>query len=141
MSAIQFTTDQIIFRLKNKSRYQTWIERIILSHQKFPSKVDFIFTNDTFLSSMNKQYLNQTYSTDIITFNYNSGHYISGDIFISIDRIKENASIYNIDFDKELERVMIHGILHLLGFNDKSEREKKLMTKKENEALEILNNI
>ena len=96
------------------------------------------FVSNFFLSELNKQYLNQTYLTDIITFNYNSGHYVSGDIFISIDRVKENAQIYKIDFEKELERVMVHGILHLLGFKDKSEMEKKIMTRKENEALEIL---
>ena len=110
-------------------------------YHKFPGDIQYIFCDDTFLAEMNQQYLQHDTLTDIITFNYNSGHYISGDIFISIDRIKENAATYKTTIEDELHRVMIHGILHLCGLNDKSPKDKKLMQEKENEALEILTRV
>lgn len=138
MSAIQFVNKKTRFKLKEKERIASWVERVVLMYHKFPGDIQYIFCDDTFLAEMNQQYLQHDTLTDIITFNYNSGHYISGDIFISIDRIKENAATYKTTIEDELHRVMIHGILHLCGLNDKSPKDKKLMQEKENEALEIL---
>lgn len=140
MSVIQFTSSKTPFRLKNSSRYKTWIERMILSYHKFPGEIEFIFTSDNILAEMNEKFLNHHEFTDILTFNYNAGIYVSGDIFISIDRVRENALTFQLQFETELERVMIHGILHLLGFDDKSPISKKRMTKMEDESLLILAN-
>jgi probable rRNA maturation factor len=137
MGNISFTTKNIRFVLKEKPRVSTWIERTVLMHHKFPGDIQYIFCDDAFLAEMNQQYLQHDTLTDIITFNYNSGHYISGDIFISIERIKENAVTYKTSTEEELHRVMVHGILHLCGFNDKSPKDKKIMQEKENEALQI----
>lgn len=141
MSAIQFVNKKTRFKLKEKERIASWVERVVLMYHKFPGDIQYIFCDDTFLAEMNQQYLQHNTLTDIITFNYNSGHYISGDIFISIDRIKENAATYKTTIEDELHRVMIHGILHLCGLNDKSPKDKKLMQEKENEALEILTRV
>lgn len=141
MAAIQFATKNTTYKLKEKERIATWVERVILMFHKFPGDIQYIFCDDDFLAEMNQQYLEHDTLTDIITFNYNSGHYISGDIFISIDRIKENAATYKTTIDEELHRVMIHGILHLCGLNDKSPKDKKQMQEKENEALEILTRV
>ncbi|MBK9505370.1 MAG: rRNA maturation RNase YbeY [Chitinophagales bacterium] len=141
MSTIQFVNKKTRFKLKEKERIASWVERVVLMYHKFPGDIQYIFCDDTFLAEMNQQYLQHDTLTDIITFNYNSGHYISGDIFISIDRIKENAATYKTTIEDELHRVMIHGILHLCGLNDKSPKDKKLMQEKENEALEILTRV
>ena len=141
MSAIQFVNKKTRFRLKEKERIASWVERVVLMYHKFPGDIQYIFCDDPFLAEMNQQYLQHDTLTDIITFNYNSGHYISGDIFISIDRIKENAATYKTTIEDELHRVMIHGILHLCGLNDKTAKDKKLMQEKENEALEILTRV
>jgi len=141
MSKVSFVSNNTTFKLKQAVRHRTWVERIIIANHKFPSEIQFIFSNDTFLADLNKKYLNHSTFTDIITFNYNSGHYISGDIFISIERVKANAEKFKADFNSELQRVMIHGILHLLGYNDKTDAEKKKIRKKEDEALLILNQI
>ncbi|MEI2673377.1 MAG: rRNA maturation RNase YbeY [Chitinophagaceae bacterium] len=141
MSAIQFVNKKTRFKLKEKERIASWVERVVLMYHKFPGDIQYIFCDDTFLAEMNQQYLQHDTLTDIITFNYNSGHYISGDIFISIDRIKENAATYKTTIEDELHRVMIYGILHLCGLNDKSPKDKKLMQEKENEALEILTRV
>ena len=141
MSNVTFVSNQTDFKLKQASRHRTWVERIIIANHKFPSDIQFIFSTDDFIADLNKQYLHHSTLTDIITFNYNSGNYISGDIFISIDRVKENAEKFKTDFYPELQRVMIHGILHLLGYNDKTEAEKRNIRKKEDESLQILDRI
>ncbi len=141
MSTVSFVSNETTFKLKQASKHRIWVERIILANHKFPSQIQYIFSTDDFLANLNKEYLKHSTLTDIITFNYNSGHYISGDIFISIDRVKENSQKFNVDFYSELQRVMIHGILHLLGYNDKTEAEKKKIRKKEDECLLILNKI
>lgn len=141
MSAIQFVNKKTRFKLNEQERIASWVERVVLMYHKFPGDIQYIFCDDIFLAEMNQQYLQHNTLTDIITFNYNSGHYISGDIFISIDRIKENAATYKTTIEDELHRVMIHGILHLCGLNDKTAKDKKLMQEKENEALEILTRV
>ncbi|MFN0275131.1 MAG: rRNA maturation RNase YbeY [Chitinophagales bacterium] len=132
---IQFTNLLKSFTLKNPKKTSLWIEHVINSHGQFPGEISYIFCDDAYLSILNKQYLHHTSLTDIITFNYNTGHLINGDIFISIQRVTENAKKFSTSVDEELRRVMIHGILHLLGFDDKTESSKKKMTSEENSAL------
>jgi len=112
-----------------------WIKNTIKKEGREPGEITFIFCSDDYLLEINKQYLDHDYYTDIITFDYVEGKEISGDIFISVDRVKENAATFGVDFQNELNRVLVHGVLHLLGYKDKSADEKKLMTSKEDEYL------
>lgn len=117
--------------------FALWISKICELEGKKTEEISVVFCSDKYLLEMNKQYLDHDYYTDIITFDYYTED-ISGDLFISIDRVKENSEINNVSFDNELKRVVAHGILHLLGYGDKSEEESKLMRKKENEALALI---
>lgn len=114
-----------------------WLENIINSEKKILGEIVFIFCRDEYLLDKNIKYLKHNTLTDVITFDYCIDDVISGDIFISIQRVKENARIYKIPFLKELDRVMIHGLLHLLGYNDKEKSESDRMTKKEDFYLNI----
>lgn len=114
-----------------------WLENIINSENKILGEIVFIFCRDEYLLDKNIKYLKHNTLTDVITFDYCIDDVISGDIFISIQRVKENARIYKIPFLKELDRVMIHGLLHLLGYNDKEKSESDRMTKKEDFYLNI----
>ena len=132
---IQFTILEKSLQLDEQSKIKLWVEHIINAHQAFPGNINFIFCDDAYLAELNQKYLKHKSLTDIITFNYNKGHLISGDVFISIERVKENAGIYNTGFQDELKRVMIHGILHLLGMDDKTDAGVKKMRQAENAAL------
>lgn len=114
-----------------KGDLRNWINSAIKEEKRKTGDLNFIFCSDEYLLHINRQYLEHDYYTDIITFDYVSGSVISGDIFISVDRVSENAEIYKVSFEEELERIMIHGVLHLLGFQDKGAEHKKIMTKKE----------
>ena len=138
MTGIQYTSTKTKFRLKDKERITIWLEHLIGTKHKFPGNLTFIFCSDDYLLAMNKQYLAHDTYTDIITFNYNEGHYISGDIFISVDRVKDNAESYKTTFEEELHRVMAHGVLHLLGYNDKTPSDAAEMRKMEAYALELM---
>lgn len=124
--------------LKKKKVVRSWVEKVIAAHHHYPGQLDFIFCSDNYLSSINKTYLNHDEFTDIITFNYNIGQQISGDIFISVERVAENAADLSIPFEKELARVMIHGVLHLLGYKDKTTAEMKAMRTAEDTYLSWL---
>ncbi len=104
---------------------------IIKNEQKFPGEISVIFCSDNYLLKINEQYLNHNYYTDIVTFNYVENSVISGDLFISVHRVDENANQMGVNFDEELYRVMFHGMLHLCGYNDKTNAEKKVMREKE----------
>ena len=118
--------------LKIKNKFiQENIESIILAEKKMPGDISLIFCSDEYLLNINKQYLNHNYYTDIITFDYCENLVISGDLFISVDRVRENAGTYNVAFKNELFRVIFHGILHLLGYNDKTQEEKAEIRQKE----------
>lgn len=104
---------------------------IIKSEQKFPGEISVIFCSDNYLLKINEQYLNHNYYTDIVTFNYVENSVISGDLFISVHRVDENANQMGVNFNEELYRVMFHGMLHLCGYNDKTNAEKKVMREKE----------
>ena len=120
---IQFFSEQTDFNLPKQSDVSDWISLCISKKGKKTGSLNFIFCTDEYLLTLNKEYLNHDTYTDVITFNYVEGETVSGDIFISIDRVEENASDLNIDFKHELHRVIIHGVLHLIGYSDKSPEE------------------
>jgi probable rRNA maturation factor len=124
----------------NRSNYKNWIKQIVLSENKKSGTITYIFCNDEYLLSINKQYLNHNYYTDIISFDYSNSNKISGDIFISMDRIYDNAKLLNTNIQEELLRVMSHGLLHFCGYKDKTESEKNTMRFKEEEKIKIFYN-
>ena len=129
---INFFNEDISFTLKQKGLVRTWIRNTIISENRRLKLLNFIFCSDAYLLNINKQYLNHDTYTDIITFdNSDVMHDIIGDIFISVERVKENAKDREIKASEELHRVMIHGTLHLLGYADKAKSAKALMTNKE----------
>ncbi len=135
---VYFFTEDIDFTLDASNKIASWITEIIASENKQVKTINYIFCSDTYLLDKNQTYLNHDTFTDIVTFdNSESIAEIEADIFISIDRVKENATTLNVSFENELHRVIIHGILHLLGQNDKSEAEKKEMRKKEEACLSL----
>jgi probable rRNA maturation factor len=123
------------FELPNKPQISEWISKVISSENKTEGEINYIFCDDEYLVQINEQYLKHDTLTDIISFDYSLGNELSGDIFISIDRVKDNANDFKTTFDEELRRVMIHGVLHYCGFNDKTEIDEQAMRKKENEKL------
>jgi len=129
---IQFFFENIEeFLLPN--RVEEWIEQLISTEEKKTGNINYIFCDDEYLLEVNQDFLNHDYYTDVITFDYVKGKTISGDIFISITRIKENAiTLSDNDFERELIRVLAHGVLHLCGYKDKSEGDQKIMRAKEN---------
>lgn len=135
--AIRFSTEDIKYTIKQKRRIVHWIKEIAQSYEKTVGEISIVFVSDDYLLRINNQYLNHNYFTDIITFDYSNMNKIEGDIFISIETVKSNSKEFNSSFNEEILRVIIHGILHLLGFNDKKPKEKEEMTKKENVALEL----
>ena len=109
-----------------------WLNQVISNEAKQEGDITYIFCNDDYLLEKNIRFLNHNTLTDVITFDYCEGNSVGGDIFISIERVKENSEVFKVDFLTELNRVMVHGLLHLLGYKDKTERESNLMRKKEN---------
>lgn len=138
MESIHFFTEQTNFILKSKTKLRVWLKQVIHSYNRKINSLNYIFTSDENLLKINQQYLNHDTYTDIITFDQSiENQKIEADIYISIERIKENSRRLNINFDEELHRVMLHGVLHLLGFKDKSNTEKEEMRKKENHYLAL----
>jgi rRNA maturation RNase YbeY len=134
--AIQFFSEGIPFILKDKAGIRKWLTLVIREERKKPWYINFIFCSDDYLFELNKTYLKHETFTDVLTFSYaEDNSIISGDIFISINRVKENAFDFDQDFDTELKRVMIHGILHLIGYKDHGKKEKKIMTEREDHYL------
>lgn len=117
-----------------------WLNAAVESNNRTAGDISIIFCSDSYLHSMNKAYLDHDYFTDIITFDYSDGNIISGDLFISLDRVKDNANKFDVTFEQELLRVVIHGVLHLLGFNDKSMEEQQVMRDNEDRYLKIYYN-
>lgn len=124
------------FEAGSVSNLEPWIKTVITKENKTLGEINYIFCTDEYLLEKNQTFLNHNTYTDIITFDYSEENQISGDIFISIERVKENARKFAVEFETELKRVMIHGVLHLIGYKDKSEDEQKLMREKENFYLE-----
>lgn len=135
---INFFNEDIEFPDIDISSYIKWIGEIINQYNYTTGDINYIFCSNKYILQINKKYLNHNYFTDIITFNYNENNIINSDIFISIETVNENADCYNTTFYNELSRVIIHGILHLIGFDDKTKEDQAIMTQKENEALSLL---
>ncbi len=131
MAEICFFNKDVEFKLENKETTKSWINAIAVREGKEIIMLNYIFCSDSYLYDINVQYLGHQTYTDIITFPYEETEKIEGDIFISIDRVKENATKFSNSFSKELDRVMVHGILHLCGYGDKLPGEKKKMRKLE----------
>ena len=127
------------FTLKNQKKLVKWISDVISSEGFQVGEINYIFCNDSYLNKINQEFLNHDTFTDIISFDYTLGKEVGGDIFISIERVLENAEKFNEVFENELYRVMIHGVLHFMGYKDKTKKEKTLMRTKEDEKIFILN--
>jgi len=142
MSNINFFYEEVDFTLKHRTSIINWIKKIIaVESDKEISSINFIFCSDLYLNRINIQYLDQNTFTDIITFNNSDlPDVIDCDIYISIDRVSENSKNFKVSMENELHRVMVHGILHLLGYSDTSSTEKEIMHKKENECITLLKN-
>ena len=134
MIEFHYNTD---FSLENEQKFVDWLNAVILSEGGELNQIDYVFCSDEEVLEMNEKYLDHDTYTDILTFDYTEGKLIAGDIFISIDRVKDNAHEFNITFEEEILRVMAHGVLHLFGFKDKSEDEVTLMRSKENEKIKL----
>ena len=138
MAAILFFSEDISFTLSKPRRTSNWIKLIAKKEKREVLDVSYIFCSDSFLLQLNQQYLNHNTLTDIITFDYSEGaKQLEGEIYISIDRVKENAEKFKVSFQDELDRVMIHGVLHLIGYKDKKPADKALMRKKEEASLSL----
>jgi probable rRNA maturation factor len=128
------------FNLNNEAKTILWIERVVVLEGFVIGEINYIFCDDAYLNHINKEFLKHDSFTDIISFDYSLGKQINGDIYISIERVLDNAEKYNVTFENELRRVMIHGVLHYMGYKDKTTEEKKVMTLKENTSILLLNN-
>ena len=135
---IHFYAEEIEFPEIDKKHIIVWIKQVAALHDKRVGEISYLFCSDTKILEVNREFLQHDYYTDIITFDYSEGDRISGDIYISLDTVQSNADSFKNNYFTELHRVIIHGILHLCGQNDKSEDEQNEMTQKENEALELL---
>ena len=138
---IKFFNEDTKFQLKERTRLKNWIDKVIQDEGLILGDINYIYTSDDYLLKINKEYLSHDYYTDIVTFNYCEEPTINGDIFISIDTIKNNSTRFDVSFVEELHRVMIHGILHLMGYDDQNYEEKAAMRQKENYYLERLKNL
>ena len=131
---------ETLFELKKTTHLEDWVAKIVDNHGFTIGEINYIFCDDAYLHKLNIDFLQHDTLTDVISFDNTIGKLISGDIYISIERVVENAKDYKVSFDEELHRVMIHGVLHYIGFKDKTVLEKKQMTDAEDEALILLIN-
>ena len=134
-----FHIESIQFSFNKRREFKKWISQVIIKHQKKAGSINIIFTSNEYLKTINQDYLNHNYFTDVITFNYNEEMLVSGDIFVSIEQVEINCQEYSTSFEEELARVVIHGLLHLLGFNDSTQEEKAIMREEEEKALKLYN--
>ncbi|MPQ48515.1 rRNA maturation RNase YbeY [Marinifilum sp. N1E240] len=118
-----------------------WVNRVVVNNGSEIGEINYYFCSDDYLLQMNREHLNHDYFTDIITFDYTVANIISGDLFISVDTVKDNAEDYKCEYFEELHRVIIHGVLHLLGIDDKTDEDQEIMTQKEDESLVLLSEI
>ena len=135
--AIRFSAQNITFELPEAANVRQWVAQVIKQRGKQVGNLSYLFCNDEFILEMNRRFLNHDTYTDIITFDNVVGDTIAGDILISIDRVGENASLFKVPFEQELHRVIIHGVLHLLGQGDKSDSEAAEMRRQEGDALQL----
>jgi probable rRNA maturation factor len=133
---IQYTYNTS-FSLKNETDYSKWLTKVIESEQCVVGEIVYAFFNDKDLKTLNNKHLGHDYYTDVLSFNDSCEKRINGNIAISVDRVKDNGKTYGVAFDHEMLRVMVHGLLHFMGYNDSNEDEKSEMTKKENEKIKM----
>ena len=126
------------FKLENEDRFEKWIQKIILNHNREEGEINYIFCDDAYLLKLNIEFLQHDTLTDIISFDNSLGRLVGGDIFISTERVADNANDFKVSFLEELQRVMIHGVLHYIGFSDKTPESQKEMTAQENNAIKEL---
>ncbi|WP_353777126.1 rRNA maturation RNase YbeY [Winogradskyella sp. 3972H.M.0a.05] len=126
------------FQLKDEQSFSDWISRVISDEECSEGEINYIFCDDDYLLKINQDYLNHDTYTDIISFDYSVGKTLQGDVFISVERVKENSGKFNTDFDKELQRVMVHGILHYCGYKDKDSEDQKIMRSKEDHYISLM---
>ena len=136
--SIRFSSLDTDFQVPNPEKTKNWIEQVIRNHHMLPGRISYCFCSDEHIHKVNVDFLNHDTYTDIITFDYVQGNLVSGDILISVDRVGENARSFSVPFEQELCRVIIHGVLHLLGFKDKSNVDAATMRMKEEESLQLL---
>jgi probable rRNA maturation factor len=141
MAAIDFFNQDIPFKLSRPRKTTRWIREVISREKQELAHLSYIFCSDEYLLAINQQYLKHKTLTDIITFDYSDGGPIEGDVFVSVDRVRANAEELKTAFDDELHRVLIHGVLHLIGYSDKSPAEKLAMRKKEDAYLSLRKNL
>ncbi len=134
---INFETESVDLPSVNFTLVEQWIGKVVSEHKKFSGNITLIFCDNDHLLSINKQFLNHDYYTDVITFDYSTNKLVSGDIYISVDMVLFNALKEGTDYENELLRVIIHGVLHLIGFKDKSTSQRAEMTFQENHALSM----
>lgn len=135
---ITFQTEQIEMPAINQTKIREWIKAVAASYGKRVGEIAYFFCDDEKILEVNREYLQHDYYTDIITFDYCEGNRLSGDLFISLDTVRSNAEMLGTDYDTELHRVIIHGVLHLCGINDKGPGEREIMEESENKALMLL---
>ena len=123
------------FTLDNEQAFADWLSAVIVSENKNEGEINYIFCDDEYLHKINVEYLNHDTLTDIISFDYTVGNELNGDIFVSVERVEDNAKDFNVSFVEELKRVLAHGILHYCGYKDKSDSEAELMRSKEDEKI------
>jgi probable rRNA maturation factor len=123
------------FNLDNEEAVAAWMSAVIVSENKKEGEINYIFCDDEYLHKINLEYLNHDNLTDIISFDYTVGNEINGDIFISVERVQDNANDFEVSFETELRRVMAHGVLHYCGYKDKGEENERLMRSKEDEKM------
>jgi probable rRNA maturation factor len=134
--SIKIYYDEVEYRLKKTRIVKNLIIEVIRSENKIPDDLSFIFTGDKDMMELNKEFLNSDYLTDVITFNYNEKSKIRGEIYMNVDAVRRNSIKYKVNLENEIIRVMIHGVLHLSGYDDRTEEEKERMRKVENQWLE-----
>ena len=123
------------FKLDDQEAFAAWLGNVITSENKKEGEINYIFCDDEYLHKINVEYLDHDTLTDIISFDYSMGNELHGDIFVSVERVKDNATDFNVSFQEELKRVLVHGILHYCGYKDKGEAEELLMRSKEDEKI------
>lgn len=134
MISFNYETD---FELENEAQYEDWISRIIESEGFDEGEINYIFCDDDYLHKINVEYLDHDTLTDIISFDYTVGYLIQGDIFVSVERVQDNAKDFNVSFEEELKRVLSHGVLHYCGYKDKSLEDEAVMRSKEEEKMQM----
>ena len=134
MISFNYETD---FELENEAQYEDWISRIIESEGFNEGEINYIFCDDEYLHKINVEYLDHDTLTDIISFDYTVGNLIQGDIFVSVERVQDNAKDFNVSFEEELKRVLSHGVLHYCGYKDKSLEDEAVMRSKEEEKMQM----